>query len=108
MSKSELTFSAAGHDYSEPLALIYFSAKWCGPCQQMTPVVKKLAEKYAGQLRVLKVDVDQQAELSSNFGIRAVPTLVFLSKDKELDRQMGSIPYQQISHKAEIHLANIL
>lgn len=106
MSKSELTFSATGHDYSEPLALICFSANWCGPCQQMVPIMKKLAEKYAGQLRVLKVDVDQQPELSNKFNIRAVPTLVFLSKDAELDRQMGSIAYQQISDMAEQHLAN--
>ncbi|WP_415887322.1 thioredoxin family protein [Neptuniibacter sp. QD29_5] len=105
MPESRLTFSENGHEYSQPLALIWFSAKWCGPCQQMIPVVNSLAERYAGELKVLKVDVDQQQELAAKFAIRAVPTLVLLAKDKALDQQVGSVPLKQLDEWVAQHLS---
>lgn len=107
MRESALKFSTDGHDYSQPLALLWFSANWCGPCQQMNPVMQELAGKYSEQVRVLKIDVDQQAELSADFAIRGVPTLVLLNSDGEIDRQIGSAGLQQLSQWLNRPLAQL-
>lgn len=97
MSEPALKFSVEGHEYPQPLALLWFSANWCGPCQQMNPVMQKLAGEYSDQVRVLKIDVDQQPELSADFAIRAVPTLVLMKADGEVGRQVGAAGLQQLS-----------
>ena len=56
--------------------LIDFYADWCGPCQTLLPTIHKLAEEFAGDVIIKKVNVDQNQELSSAFGVRSIPTLV--------------------------------
>lgn len=101
MEQPTLPLSVNGHEFSEPLALLYFSANWCGPCQQMTPVAKEFATQQSDKIKVLKIDVDQQAELSNQFGVRAVPTLVLLDRNGVIDRQTGSASLQQLNHWIE-------
>lgn len=76
--------------------MLWFSAEWCGPCQQMEPIVKKLVNQYRERIRVLKVDVDQQLELANDFALRGVPTLVLLAKNGEVDRQIGAAGLKQL------------
>lgn len=59
-------------------AIVDFYADWCGPCRAIAPTVEELARKYEGQLYVYKVDIDKEQELASDFGIRSIPTLLFI------------------------------
>lgn len=63
---------------SRPM-IIDFSASWCGPCKAMAPTVKKIARKYAGQIDVYKVDIDEEEELAQIYDISSVPTLIFMA-----------------------------
>lgn len=61
--------------------VIDFYATWCGPCKMMAPVVETLAGEYEGRVRVYKVDVDKERQLAALFGVRSIPTFVFIPKD---------------------------
>jgi len=96
MSNNALTFSPDGHEYSQPFALLCFSAEWCEPCQEMLPDLKRFAEQNKKDIRVLKIDVDQQIELSAEFDVQAVPTLVLMAVNGELNRQVGAPRLDQL------------
>jgi thioredoxin 1 len=67
---------AAEVDASPVPVLVDFNATWCGPCRQLAPTVDKLAEKYAGKIKVGKVDVDEEPELATKFGVSSIPLLL--------------------------------
>jgi thioredoxin 1 len=81
--------------------LVDFWAPWCGPCRMLAPVIEKLGEKYAGQLKVGKVNVDENPALAGKFGIMSIPTLVFFKQGKEVDRVIGAMPEPALSAKIE-------
>ena len=68
-----------------------FYATWCGPCKMMAPVVESLAEKYAGKIDFYKVDIDQESELASVFGISSIPTFLFIPVKGKPSVQMGAM-----------------
>jgi thioredoxin 1 len=70
---------------------IDFYADWCGPCQTLLPTVHKLAKEYDGQVTIKKINVDKNRELAAKFGVRSIPTLVYLHKGKEVNRHSGLI-----------------
>ena len=74
---------------SEKIALIDFSATWCGPCKMLEPVLDKVSEELADRVDVYTVDVDASPQESSEFGIRGVPTMILFHKGKEIDRMVG-------------------
>ena len=59
-------------------ALIDFYATWCGPCQRLSPILEEIATEYTDKVDIYKIDVDQEEELANKFGIRSVPTLIFV------------------------------
>lgn len=63
--------------------LIDFSATWCGPCQNLAPILDELAEEYSGEIVIYKVDVDQEPDLSELFEVTSLPTLLFIPMDDE-------------------------
>ena len=69
--------------------LLDFYAEWCGPCQVLLPTVEKLAQKHEGQFNIAKVNVDHNAELSQQFGIRSIPALFFIREGKVQERLVG-------------------
>ena len=72
-------------------AIIDFYTTWCGPCKMMAPMVESLAGKYAGKIDFYKVDIDQEPELASIFGIRSIPTFLFIPKEGNPTMQMGAM-----------------
>ncbi len=70
--------------------VIDFWAEWCGPCRQIAPMVDELAAQYEGQVTIGKYNVDDDSEISSTYGIRNIPTLLFFKDGKLVDKQVGS------------------
>lgn len=73
-------------------AVIDFYASWCGPCKMLAPVLEELADEYSGQVDIYKVNVEDEEELASLFGIRSVPSLLFIPLDGEPQMAQGALP----------------
>jgi thioredoxin 1 len=72
--------------------LVDFWADWCGPCKMIAPILEKLAEDFAGQVKIAKVDVDANQRLSGAFQIQSIPTLMFVKNGKIVGQQAGALP----------------
>lgn len=79
--------------------VIDFSATWCGPCQKIAPIIDELATEYEGKVNICKCDVDENDGLTSRFGIRNVPTIIFLKNGEVVDKQVGAAPRQTFADK---------
>lgn len=73
-------------------AIVDFYATWCGPCKMIAPVLEELAKEYAGQIVIYKIDTDKEPELSAAFGIRSIPTLLFIPMTGEPQIAQGAMP----------------
>ena len=74
---------------SEQPVLVDFWAAWCAPCRMLTPTVEQVAEKYQGKAKVVKLNVDENIDSSSRYGIKGIPTLILFNKGKEAERVVG-------------------
>lgn len=72
--------------------IIDFYADWCGPCKMVSPILESLSEEYNGQINIYKIDTDKEAELSSLFGIRSIPSLLFVPRNGTPRMAMGAMP----------------
>lgn len=84
--------------------LVEFTATWCGPCKMLEPILKELAEQWEGKVQILQVDVDQNAELAMQYNVMGVPTLLFFSKGKLLERTTGYLPKNRLLKILKPHL----
>ena len=73
-------------------ALIDFYADWCGPCKMIAPVLEELSDKYEGKVKIYKLDTEQEQDLSAIFGIRSIPSLLFIPVDGQPMMQVGALP----------------
>ena len=69
--------------------MVDFSATWCGPCKALAPIVDQLAADYAGKVSIFKMDIDDNQETPSKFGVMSVPTLLFFKGGKLVDQAVG-------------------
>ena len=84
----------------QPL-VVDFWATWCGPCRMVGPVISELAQEYDGRIVVGKCDVEENDELAMEFGIRNIPTILFIKGGQVVDKMVGAQPKARIQEKFE-------
>ncbi len=73
-------------------AIIDFYADWCGPCKIVAPVLEELSKEYIGKVDIYKVNTEQEQELAMAFGIKSIPSILFIPKDEKPQMQAGAMP----------------
>ena len=89
---------------SDKPVLVDFTASWCGPCRMIAPIIEEMAGEYAGRAVIGKVDVDENPEISMNFGIRSVPTLMIFKGGKMVDMVIGAVGKAKLVEKLNAQL----
>lgn len=74
---------------SDKMVLVDFYANWCGPCQMIAPILSEIAEEYSGKLKVGKINVDEERELSSKYQVSSIPTLLLFKEGKIVKALVG-------------------
>ena len=83
----------------EGVSLVDFWAPWCGPCRMISPVIEELAEEFTGKANICKVNTDEQQDLSMKFGVRSIPTIVFMKDGEVVDTMVGAASKQAFADK---------
>jgi thioredoxin 1 len=84
--------------------LVDFTAVWCGPCKMLDPIVRQLAQDWDGKVKVVKLDVDDNADLAMQYQVMGVPTLMLFKGGKPVERVTGYQPKERIASKFIPHL----
>lgn len=90
---------------SDKVVMVDFWAEWCGPCRMIGPVVEELAKEYDGKAVVGKLNVDENPQVSMNFGVRSIPTILFFKGGKLVDKQVGVVPKSILEQKLKSHMS---
>lgn len=81
---------------SPTTVLVDFTAVWCGPCKMLEPVLKQLADEWQAQVKIVKLDVDQNPELAGAYKVLSVPTLILFKSGKPIERVTGYLPKDRL------------
>ena len=84
--------------------LVDFWAPWCGPCRMVAPVVDEIAEQYEGQIKVVKLNTDENPSVASQYGIRSIPTLMIFKDGQRVDMVVGAVPKTTLATTLEKYL----
>ena len=100
---SEATFQSEVIDSGMPV-LVDFTAVWCSPCKMLDPIVKQLAQDWEGKVKVVKLDVDDNPQMTIDYNIMGVPTLILFKGGKPVERLSGYQPKDRLVKKFSPHL----
>ena len=106
MSAAQVTDSTFKQEVleSEAPVLVDFWAPWCGPCRMVAPVVDEISEQYEGQVKVVKVNTDENPSVASQYGIRSIPTLMIFKGGQRVDMVVGAVPKTTLANTLEKYL----
>jgi thioredoxin 1 len=100
---TDSTFKQEVLDSDVPV-LVDFWAPWCGPCRMVAPVVDEISVQYEGQLKVVKVNTDENPNVASQYGIRSIPTLMIFKGGVRVDMVVGAVPKTTLANTLEKYL----
>ena len=103
---SEVAVVGAGNFDTEVLesaqpVVVDFWAEWCQPCKMLTPVLDKMSQKYAGRLRVVKCNVDENQDIAMRYGVMSIPNLIFYKDGQVVNQAVGYMNESQLSTKID-------
>ena len=89
---------------SDKVVLVDFWAEWCGPCRMVGPLVDELHNDYEGKAVVGKVNVDNNQAIAAKYGVRSIPTIIFLKNGEIVDKSVGAVPKATLAEKLDAHM----
>lgn len=95
----ELTNENFDSIVNEGVSLVDFWAPWCGPCRMLSPVIDELVTDFEGKANICKVNTDEQQDLAVKFGVRSVPTILFMKNGEVVDQVIGAHSKQALTEK---------
>ncbi|MBB3881838.1 thioredoxin TrxA [Acetobacter oeni] len=92
---SDTTFDTDVLKSAEPV-LVDFWAEWCGPCKMIAPALEEIGAEFKGKLKVAKVNIDENPQTPTSFGVRGIPTLILFKDGKPVETKIGAMPKSQL------------
>ena len=89
---------------SDKLVMLDFFLVWCGPCRAVGPIVEELSQEFAGKATIAKLNVDNEGDISAQFGVRNIPTILFIKNGEVVDKHVGSAPKSHFTAILNKHL----
>ena len=97
---TDATFQSEVLDSDVPV-LVDFWATWCPPCKMIAPFLEEMSEEYDGRAKICKVNVDENQQAASQYGVRSIPTLLFIKNGEIQDQVVGALPKDQLSARLD-------